>query len=332
MNHYYPFGLNISALSSTAPLSKPNNYKFNMGSELIDDFDLGWYETPYRGYDAQLGRFMQIDPLADLFPDWTPYQFAYNDPIFWSDPMGLANQGGDSTWVSASQLVQYLWDNSPGNSSTYFEIVGYNPYGDEIGRTYTENGVNIYQEGEFAVRKRSSFQSSSQDSQNRDDDFDWLEYGKTATGTFGAVYGAAQTYFTPEGLWRGANGKYYSTNWGGNGYTGGRNVVVKTGKFFKVAGRWLGAANLVLDGVSYSQGDISTGEFMSNSFFTGIGIFGGVPGFLASTSYFIAANTYGDEQAARFQRSIMEKRANGTLSNPRLVGGGARKKSRNPKF
>ena len=114
-----------------------------------------WYETMFRGYDPQIGRFKQVDPLADMFTDWTPYQYAYNDPIYCNDPLGLANGSGDSTWVSTSQLVQYLWDNTPEDGSATFEIVGFNPYGDEVGRTPTSDGVNIYHEGEFVVRATS---------------------------------------------------------------------------------------------------------------------------------------------------------------------------------
>jgi hypothetical protein len=42
-DHYYPFGLNISALSSTAPLSKPNQFKYN-GNEEQTEFDLNLYD------------------------------------------------------------------------------------------------------------------------------------------------------------------------------------------------------------------------------------------------------------------------------------------------
>jgi RHS repeat-associated protein len=79
-DHYYPFGLGIAALSSTAPLSKPNRYKFNGGTEFNSDFDLGWYETTHRGLDVTLGRFMQIDPMADILSSINPYNFGYNNP------------------------------------------------------------------------------------------------------------------------------------------------------------------------------------------------------------------------------------------------------------
>ena len=86
-DHYYPFGANISALSSTAPLSKPNGYKFN-GIEFTSDFDINTYDALYRGYDASLGRWMQVDPEVEQFYDLSPYNFGFNDPISWADPFG----------------------------------------------------------------------------------------------------------------------------------------------------------------------------------------------------------------------------------------------------
>jgi hypothetical protein len=47
------------------------------------------YDTPFRSYDAQLGRFHQIDPLADLAPGINPYRFGFNNPISLNDPTGL---------------------------------------------------------------------------------------------------------------------------------------------------------------------------------------------------------------------------------------------------
>jgi len=34
---------------------------------------LNWYEMPYRGYDPTIGRFMQVDPLAEKYYAHTVY-------------------------------------------------------------------------------------------------------------------------------------------------------------------------------------------------------------------------------------------------------------------
>jgi hypothetical protein len=43
----------------------------------------------YRQYDSAIGRFCSIDVLSELAPSLSPYRFAFNNPIFFSDPTGL---------------------------------------------------------------------------------------------------------------------------------------------------------------------------------------------------------------------------------------------------
>jgi RHS repeat-associated protein len=88
--HYYPFGLTMAGISSKALNSAPENrYKFNSGTELNSSFDINLYETVFRSYDAQIGRFHQIDPLSETSDNWSPYAFVQNNPLLYSDPMGL---------------------------------------------------------------------------------------------------------------------------------------------------------------------------------------------------------------------------------------------------
>jgi RHS repeat-associated protein len=95
--HYYPWGLTMAGISSKAlrPSYPENKYKFNDGTQLsnkefLDGSGLEIYETPYRGYDPQIGKFRQIDFLADIAESYSPYAFALNNPISFNDPSGLA--------------------------------------------------------------------------------------------------------------------------------------------------------------------------------------------------------------------------------------------------
>ncbi|MFN9499932.1 MAG: RHS repeat-associated core domain-containing protein, partial [Chryseotalea sp.] len=83
-NEYYPFGL--QANSSWTKDGESNAYLYNGGSELNNT--TSYYETTFRSYDQTLGRFMQIDPLANSFANQTSYNFANNDPVYWNDPTG----------------------------------------------------------------------------------------------------------------------------------------------------------------------------------------------------------------------------------------------------
>ena len=79
----------MSGISSKAAGKMENRYKFNGGTELNNDFDISFYETQNRSYDPQIGRFLQIDELAEGAWEWTPYQFALDNPIRLNDPLGL---------------------------------------------------------------------------------------------------------------------------------------------------------------------------------------------------------------------------------------------------
>lgn len=80
-SHYYPFGLTMNAIGSRALAFEgtENKEKFN-GKEVNSDLSLDWYEYGFRNnYDPQIGRFHSVDPLADEYTYYTPYQFAGNE-------------------------------------------------------------------------------------------------------------------------------------------------------------------------------------------------------------------------------------------------------------
>src|SRR5690606_26707732 len=63
------------------------------GKELQDELGLNVYDFGARNYMPDLGRWANIDPLAEQSRRWTPYNYAYNNPIYWSDPTGLMEGG-----------------------------------------------------------------------------------------------------------------------------------------------------------------------------------------------------------------------------------------------
>lgn len=72
-NHYYPFG-GVFASTNTQP------YKYN-GKELDTKKGLNWYDYGARHYDAALGRFTTVDPLAEKYYSASPYKYCLNNPI-----------------------------------------------------------------------------------------------------------------------------------------------------------------------------------------------------------------------------------------------------------
>lgn len=83
VNHYYPFG----GLFGEGLQSSNQPYKYN-GKELDRFQNLDMYDYGARHYDAALGRWFTVDPMAEKYYSILPYVYVANNPVRFIDPDG----------------------------------------------------------------------------------------------------------------------------------------------------------------------------------------------------------------------------------------------------
>ena len=121
VNHYYPFGGVFSTSTNVQP------YKYN-GKELDTKNGLNWYDYGARHYDAALGRWFVVDPLAEKYYSVSPYAFTGNHTFYALEfggklfifvngfyPIGYAQSFGFQFYLGMSYPVT-IFDYSPDRS------------------------------------------------------------------------------------------------------------------------------------------------------------------------------------------------------------------------
>ena len=78
----------VEIVPAPAVANASYNYKYN-GKELQEELGLNWFDYGARNYDPALGRWMNIDPLAENSRRWSPYTYAINNPVYFIDPDGM---------------------------------------------------------------------------------------------------------------------------------------------------------------------------------------------------------------------------------------------------
>jgi RHS repeat-associated protein len=68
----------MAGISSKAANITPNKEKTFQGQRFDDDLDLNWVQFKWRNHDPQIGRFIEIDPLASDYEHNSPYAFSEN--------------------------------------------------------------------------------------------------------------------------------------------------------------------------------------------------------------------------------------------------------------
>ncbi|MCT4284381.1 hypothetical protein HZP24_14105, partial [Elizabethkingia anophelis] len=115
-NNYYPFGLKHQGYNSSSLANNAYQYKYN-GKELQET---GMYDYGARMYMPDLGRWGVIDPLTEKMTRYSPYNYAFNNPIRFIDPDGRAATPPDDHF---NQFGQFLYTDNKKTNNIVIDFV-----------------------------------------------------------------------------------------------------------------------------------------------------------------------------------------------------------------
>ena len=264
--------------------------------EHIDEMNL--INMNARIYDPLIGCFISVDPHAAMNYIINPYTYCNGNPLKWIDLTG------EDMWsTSDPDLIDRMFNlykdgqNMFGKpysvSNDWFYLTH-----DEFVRAYAVYGVAVFSyngsydlssygtisDGEITIHGKLPKKEET-GIPSVGDAYSMINY---AVGTYTGIKAYSRVH---DGMWRGMDGKWYKTSWGGNQYTGARSTVMKKALRLEKIGKYMFCLDAVINGVViWNNASENNYELIfqssANIVFGYISTYGGPPGMIVGTMYY----------------------------------------------
>ena len=152
--HYYPSGIEITDQPSMGTQSLQSQERYN-SKEFQSMFGLNMNDYGARFYDGARMQWPTIDPLAEKYPNISPYVYCANNPMRYIDP------NGEEVWSTDDpELIKQFFNSLGSGSDTHdFSAWAHESdesflarYDDETGMLFTSSVSEV--NGEITVTGR----------------------------------------------------------------------------------------------------------------------------------------------------------------------------------
>ena len=168
ISDYSPFGVLLKERTVESDFFRLG---FN-GKEMDKELSNGnQYDYGFRIYNANLSKFLSVDPLAKSYPWYTPYQFAGNKPIVAIDIDGLEEydvnryfqsdgNGGYRVRLTMTYILE--GEQRPNTAENSYDMHTF------VGSAYNETGTSVSDKKDLIITDNSIESKLSEKSYNGD--------------------------------------------------------------------------------------------------------------------------------------------------------------------
>ncbi|GGB70230.1 hypothetical protein GCM10007424_07710 [Flavobacterium suaedae] len=90
-----------------------------------DELELGWYDYQARNYEPTIGRWFNVDPLAQTSRRYSQYTYCLDNPVYFIDPDGMMAEGSGLEMDDLETTIDIGYGRTASSKTATFGLSGF---------------------------------------------------------------------------------------------------------------------------------------------------------------------------------------------------------------